>query len=326
MPTIGTHGSALRQVTRLRLMNRYGADCEVIMIKMCAILGIIVIALPGVVAAQSFKIVDRDTGEVFGPFDISLDNDISISGRSYYFAIDGDDSASMSAEDVLESYLMASNWPDRVEYVVKSDGIFDRMRAYYTTPLVKPERASVVSTGKVYNGDGDTIILIGTREFQRVGYPPSITTSYVMRRIDGKWLVEWDETDSLLKEEEAEDLKAATAAMGLSDAKIEVSTLNFRDRADFTRVEASVRNLSDVEISSLWIAFSLYDAGGGYIAQGYMSHRNIKSGESVILSGSAETGRSAPASVKYQLNSVDVYASDGAIRRGVKQYFKIVEK
>ena len=291
-----------------------------------AIFGIVLSALPGIGAAQSFEVVDRETGEKFGPFDMSYDGIITISGRSYYIVGDGEDHAQRSAEDILNSYLMTSNWPDRIQYVVKSDGIVDRMRAYYTSPVIKPDRVSIVSTGEKYNGIDDTTILIGTREFQRVGLPPSMTTSYVMRSIDGEWLVDWDETDNLIKAEEEGKLQIATASMGLSDAKLEISTLNLRNRSNFTRVEASVKNLSDAEISMLSISFSLYGADGGYISQGYMNHQNIKPGVEVVVSGSAETGKNIPETARYQLTSVDIYTSGGAVQRGVQQYFEVMEK
>ena len=301
-------------------------DVEVIMMKLSAILGFILAVLPGAGEAQSFEVVDRETGEKFGPFDILSDDSITISGRSYYIVDVDRDSALRSAEDTLASYLMTSNWPDRIQYVVKSDGIVDRMRAYYTDPIIKPDKVSVVATGGKYNGEDDTVILMGTREFQGAGLPPNITTSYVMRSVNGEWLVDWDETDILIEAEEEAQLKAATSAMGLSDAKMEISTLNLRKRDDYTTVEASVRNLSDAEISLLGISFSLYDADGGYVAQGFMHHQNIKPGEDVVISGLAETGKNIPATARYKLTSVDIYTSGGALQQGVQQYFEVTEE
>ena len=294
--------------------------------KMAVIVGLALASAPGMVLAQSFKVIDRETGEAFGPFDTSSDSSIIISGRSYYIVPDGERAEAASPEDILKLYLMTSNWPDRIQYVVKSEGIVDRMRAYYTSPVVKPDDVSIVSVGEKYNGEEDTIILMGTREFRRVGLPPSMTTSYVMRSVDGDWLVDWDETDNLIKAEDEEKARVAAATLGLSDAKVEISTLNFRNRSNFTRVEASIKNMSDAEISMMSISFSLYDGDGGYISQGYIHHSGIKPGAEVVVNGSAETGKNTASTVKYQVSSIDIYTQNGSVQRGVQQYFELVEK
>lgn len=259
--------------------------------KMAVILGLALASAPGMVLAQSFKVIDRETGEAFGPFNALSDNSIIISGRSYYVVPDDERFEVSSPEDILKLYLMTSNWPDRIQYVVKAEGIVDRMRAYYTNPVVKPDGVSIVSVGEKYNGEEDTIILMGTREFRKVGLPPSMTTSYVMRSVDGEWLVDWDETNNLIKREDEDKARVAAATLGLSDAKIEISTLNFRNRSNFTRVEASIKNLSDAEISRMSISFSLYDGEGGYISQGYIHHSSIKPGAEVVVTHILQVSR-----------------------------------
>lgn len=292
--------------------------------KISVISFLLMMVFANVSTAQSFTLVDRDTGEIYGPFDVTSERSIIISGQSYDLVLyDIEISDNMVAEDVLVSYLLASNWLDRLPYVFQTDGILERMRDYYTSAdsqfqFMQPIRASAVSTGQMYNEEPDTLIYISTREFQQL---PSMTVSFVMRQIDEKWFVDWDATSQLFADEKLNNDHIFAETLGLTDALFEVETLRLQERNNFTRLEARLKNRSGADISRVTISYTLYDGGDNYLAQGRLFQSNLNSEEMVVASGSVDTGRNVAASVVYRLESVDVYAPNGTINFGVERFF-----
>jgi hypothetical protein len=242
----------------------------------------IILALAVTLAhAQSSYLIDKNTGERFGPFAFTPNSEVKIGDTVFKVSPAQESQHFKSPEEALRAYLEAEYWQDRIPLVVDGDQVSGAMRERYQNIRhpVRTRYYKIRPNPKPLSGDEGAILYLVNRNGSDV--------EYVVQKTTQGYKVDWTASLRLWQKSETADQQQAHAAtverFSLQNPVLHVRVERLaQSSTSYAKLHIRVLNSSKAFLGYWAITATVFDRNGQFLAHAYTNGRNLKPGADVF--------------------------------------------
>lgn len=263
--------------------------------------------------AQSSYLIDKNTGERFGPFSFAPQTEVKIRDTVFTVAPVQEDLVFKTPEDALRAYLQCEHWEDRIPLVVDGDRVSKLMRSHYRN-FQAPRYFKINPRKQQPTGSTHPVLLTANVS--------GIDSQYVIRRTGTGYKIDWEKSQAQWQRKKSD---ATAEQFKLDNAVLHVKVVRLEQRASSTYLHIRIKNSSQAFLAYWSVGATLHTRDEEYLGHAYANGNNLRPGadvyDKIIFSDVL-----APAPTwKLQIEGMTIEDSKGNRLSDGEKYFTLTE-